>query len=770
MIRRLALISLGIAALCLAAPALWAEGEKRLVAVELSGTKTIARETILAKVETKPGNPYIEAVVNEDIRRIFSLGYFTDVKADLSDVPEGLKLTFIVKEKPTITAVEFKGHRALQAPKLRELVGIGNNTLYDPKKVKDGVEQIKAEYARRGFSSCAVASRIQTHEASNTATLYIAIDEGARMRIRRVWVEGNQAFSDGRIRSLLKTKTRRWIFLPSVYNEQVLTEDLERVRAFYRKNGYQDVAVSRQAYADSSGRGVDVLFNISEGLQHRVGQVGVAGNLLFPEREIRLTLTLKPGSIYTDDGLQEDLRRIKQYYGDRGHIHAEIVPEPQLDPATKRVNLTYRITERELVYVNRVEIRGNLQTKDAVIRRELRIYPADSFNGARIRKSVERLYNLGFFEDVNIETEPAQAADREDLIVKVKEAKTGSFSFGGGFSSVDRLVGLVELEQRNFDWRNWSAFTGAGEDLRLRVEIGSSRRYYDVSFTEPWIFNQPVSFGVDLYNRTHLRSSTAGLAFDERTFGSGVRLGREFADTLQTGLSYQFYTTKISGINNAASADLRAEEGTKTISVVGTSLGWDKRDNRLEPTQGYFVFGSADVAGTLIGGDRDFYRLQAGASNYWSHAERFVLESYARTGLVQAYSSSKEVPIFERFFSGGSSTVRGFRERRVGPLDPLSNDPIGGEATLTGTLEEVMTIMKNEHGKPILRGSVFFDVGNVWRRVHDYGHSFKAGTGVGTRVNTPIGPVRLDLGFPITKEERGKSRRPQFHFNISRGF
>jgi outer membrane protein insertion porin family len=663
-----------------------------------------------------------------------------------------------------------EGSRFLRRQRLLDLLAVAQGQLYDPRKVKEGIDQITAEYARKGYSQAQVVSRVQVNEASNTATLYVLVDEGPRMRISQILVEGNQAFSDRRIRKLLKTKRRHWIIRAGVYDEKVLEEDLERIRAFYRKHGYQDVQVSREVLRDPSGRGLYIHLKLEEGLQHRVGQVAVDGTVLFPEREVRQVIALKPGAVYSDDALQEDLRRIKQYYGDRGYIHATIGPDPQLDPTSKRVNLTYHITEHELVYVNRIDIQGNLRTKDVVVRRELRTYPGEPFNGAKIRKSIDRLYNLGYFEEVNVDTEPTKEKEREDLIVQVKEAKTGSFSFGGGFSSVDRLVGLVELEQRNFDLLGYPTFTGAGQDLRFRAEVGTVRRFFDISFTEPWIFGHPLSFGVDLYNRTRLRSRNLGLAFEEEQRGAGIRLGKEFADMVNVGLSYQLFRTEISDIVEEASADLKAEEGRNLISEVGTSVSFDKRDNRFDPTRGYFMFASADLAGGLFGGDKDFVRFQAGASGYVPHVERFVFESRLRAGIVDAYGDSSEVPIFERFFGGGSGTIRGFRERRVGPRDPPSNDPIGGESTLVGTVEEVMTIVKDERGKAILRGSVFLDVGDVWRRVDEFGESFKVGTGIGARVNTPIGPVRLDLGFPVTEPDGDEGRKPRFHFNISRSF
>lgn len=739
-----------------------------MLEVEVRGTQAIATDTCLAQMQTRPGMPYLEQIASEDIRRLYALGYFTDVRIDTESIAGGVRVVVTVKEKPSLKAIEIEGNRRLPTPRIRELLGVAPGQLHDPRKLKEGIEQVKAQYRRRGYSQAEIESSASVDEAANSATVYLVVDEGPRMRIRKILVEGNLAFPDQKIRSVMKTKRKHW-FSSGVYDEQVAGEDLERVRAFYRKHGYQDVAVTHEVLAGPSGDWLYLHLTITEGLQHRVGQIAVTGTVLFPEHELRQLLVLKPGSVYNTEGLQDDLRAVKQYYGDRGYINAEVMPESRLDAATKRVDLTLRIVENELAYVNRVEVRGNLRTKDVVVRRELRVYPGQPFDGAKIRRSVERLYNLGLFEEVSVDTQPTETPNHEDLIVEVKEAKTGSFSFGGGVSSIDRLIGMVELEQRNFDITNFPTFTGAGQDVVFRIEAGSVRRNFDLSFTEPWIFGYPLSFGVDGYSRTRLRSRNLGLGYEEEKRGGGIRLGKEFTDTLRLDTNYQLFRTEISDIVEEASADLKAEQGRTDISVAGTVLSWDTRDNRFDPTRGGLVFVGGDLAGGLFAGDRDFFRLQGGAGYYLSHFKRFVLESRIRSGIVNEYSDTAEVPIFERFFAGGANTIRGFEERRVGPRDVTSNDPIGGEALLVATLEEVMTIVKDERGKAIVKGSAFLDVGNVWRRIDDYASSVEVGTGVGVRVNTPIGPLRLDLGFPVTRLGDEK-RKPRLHFNLSRAF
>jgi len=497
----------------------------RVVSVEVEGTRTIATETCVARLQTRPGSPYLEHIVTEDIRRLFALGYFTDVRVETQSVAEGLRVIFRVTEKPALGEVAAEGFRRLGKDKILQLLGLKAGALYDARLLKEGLDRVKAEYRRRGFARVEAASSTQVDASANTVTVYVVIDEGPRMLIKDTLVEGNLAFSDARIRKVMKTKRRQW-FIRGVYAEQVLEEDLERIRAFYRRAGYQDVQASSEVAAAPEGEGLYLIVTIAEGLQHRIGTISLAGTVVFPEREIRQVLTIKPGSVYQQEALQETLRAIKQYYGDRGHINADVAPDIQLDPDTKRVDVTFRITENELVYVHRVEVQGNLRTRDVVIRRELRIHPGQPFDGKLIRRSIERLYNLGYFEEVNVETAPTDAANREDLLVKVKEAKTGSFSFGGGFSSVDRLVGLVEIEQRNFDWRNWPTFTGAGQDLRFRVEAGPFAGISTCRLPNPGSLLAPSHSGLMRSAGRGCAAKTSAWPLRSRAWGARCAWGR----------------------------------------------------------------------------------------------------------------------------------------------------------------------------------------------------------------------------------------------------
>jgi len=345
-----------------------------------------------------------------------------------------------------------------------------------------------------------------------------------------------------------------------------------------------------------------------------------------------------------------------------------------MDLTSNKVNIVYNIVENNITYVDKIKIRGNVKTRDLVIRREMRIKPGERFDGEKLRRSKERLQNLGFFEDISYDTEDSDVPDRKDLVVDVKETKTGAFSFGGGYSTVDKLVGFVEVEQKNFDWKNFPYFTGAGQDLKFRASFGSLSQGYDLSFTEPWIFDYPVSFGFDLYKRTHERDSDVGYGYDENVTGGDLRLGKELSEYVKGNLTYRNETIDVGDVSDTASQDLRDESGVNTISSMEFGLSYDSRNNIFDPLKGDYLSGLWSVAGGPLLGDKDFWKFFGRASHYTPLFHASVIETRVRAGLADSYGDSKKVPIYERFFTGGADSIRGYRERKIGPLY-VSNDP-----------------------------------------------------------------------------------------------
>ena len=347
----------------------------------------------------------------------------------------------------------------------------------------------------------------------------------------------------------------------------------------------------------------------------------------------------------------------------------------------------------------------------------------------------------------------------------MKETKTGEFSFGGGYSSVDEFIGFAQITQKNFDLLNFPYFTGDGQSLAIRAELGTVRSNYDVSWTEPWIFDYPVSFGLDGYRRTHFRRTHVGYGYEEVRTGGDARLGKEFMEYFRSDLMYKLENVGISNIADAATQDLKDEEGDNWISSIVLGTQFDNRDNVYSPTRGIIAGISLENAGGPIMGDKDFLKGFLWTNLYFSPIKNIVFEIKGRAGLADSYSDTDKVPIYERFYAGGANTIRGYEERRVGPRDPASNDPVGGDSTLIGNIELSFPIYEK-----VIKGAIFYDIGNVWEDIGDFAQgSYKMGAGVGVRVKTPIGPVRLDWGYPLSDNNDDK-KEGRFYFSMSHGF
>jgi outer membrane protein insertion porin family len=739
---------------------------KNVTAVEIKGNKSISDAVIFSKLKTKIGSPYQENIVSDDLKRLYLTGFFADVKIDTEDYKEGVKVIITIKERPVIEKVSFAGsRRSISDAKLKETVKSKAGRHLDYPTLTEDVAAIKGLYEKKGYGRVQVADNVALDETTNKASVSFEINEGKRQRIRRIYVEGNAHFSDARIIKVIKTRWA-WMFNPGILKEDVLKEDIDRIKSFYQNNGFIDVKADASSTIDPSGRFIYVTYTIAEGKRYYVGTLEIKGNKDLAESQIRAKVTESlPGKIFKPDGLKKDVNDIQGLYFDRGYISALVNATTSLGEQGT-VDIAVSVTENQIAYVNKIKVRGNVKTKDVVIRREVRLKPGERFDGEKLRRTKERLQNLGFFEEVSYDIEDTAETNKKDLVVDVKETKTGMFSFGGGYSTVDKLIGFVEIEQKNFDWKNWPYFTGAGQDLKLRTSFGSVSQSEELSFTEPWLWDYPVSFGFDLYKRVHKRESDVGYGYDEDVIGGDIRLGKELSEYLRGDFTYRYDRIKITNIDETASADLFAEQGVNSVSSTEYGLTYDSRDNVFNPTKGDIVSGSIQVAGGPFGGTKDFWKSYDRVSHFFPLWHGSALELRGRLGIADAYGSSDRVPIYERFFTGGAYSVRGYHERKIGPLDPSSGDPLGGDSLLVGNIEYTYPVLD------FLRLAAFYDIGNVWAKSGDIGSGgFKAGTGVGFRLKTPIGPIMLDYGIPLNKEpgedKRGNGR---FHFSMSQSF
>lgn len=746
------------------------EPSKKIIKyVDVRNNKTVSSATILSKLKTKRGDEFLEKVVNEDVKRLYLMGFFSDVSVSIEELGAGeAGVIFAVTEKPPLTAIKFTGNRLYREKKLSTIVKSKLNEFSDERSLKQDAGAIEDLYKKAGYPWVKVNYRIDVDQQTGSAAAVFIIEEGTKAVVRKITILGNSAFTDKRLAKVMKSRTSGF-FRSGVYKKDVIDDDIERLKHFYKKEGFLDVEANCETVTKEKKRKkwLELVVRIEEGRKYIAGDMKMVNNAVFSEEELKALLKMRPGETFTEAALHEDVAVIQEHYFDKGYIMAKVKPDTVLNIETDRVDIIYTISEGEICYVNKINIKGNSKTKDVVVRRELRIFPGEKYDGAKLKRSKERLYNLGFFEDITFDVEDTAVPDKKDMVVEVKESKTGEFSFGGGFSSIDKLIGFVEIEQRNFDLLNFPTFTGDGQDLKVRAELGSVRKNYLLSWTEPWFFDHPVSFGFDLYASEREKSGSTGYAYDESREGGALRFGKEFGEYLRGDLVYRLERVDISDLSAEASQALKDEEGQKTISSVFLQLTKDTRDNKFNPSRGGIVSGSVDVAGGLVGGDRDFAKF-FNSNSYYSTIGPFVLELKLREGVVASYGDSDRVPIYERFFAGGTYTIRGYKERDVGPQD-VSGDAVGGGSMVIGNAELTFSIVDN------LKGAFFVDAGNVWASPDSNPKGgtttsgIKVSVGTGVRIKTPIGPVKLDLGFPVNADEwqDGKAR---FHFSMSRGF
>lgn len=741
---------------------------RTITVVEVKGNKAISSETILTKIKTKVGDPFSHVVLNDDLKRLYATEFFTNVTIDVDDRDGGVAITFIMEEKPVIEDIEFIGNKAFRAPKLKAAMKSKPDDMLNLSMLASDINELRNMYIKKGYPLVDITYKLEVGKELNKAKIIITIDEKSKVKVKTVTISGNKCIRSKEILKVMGTKPASWLwFLQSgIFKEEVFQEDLEKIKSLYDDKGFLDVELIPKMDYGKEGEELNITIEVKEGKQYLTGDIIIKGNLVLPEKDVRRKIKMKSGKNFSNRALREDAMEVKQLYNHYGYMNASVDIERSLNSATGNVDIIYNIDAKELVYVGKIEIRGNSKTKEVVARRELRIFPGQKFDGEKIKRSKERLYNLGLFEDINFDTEETDDPNVQNLILNLKETKTGEFSFGGGYSSIDFLIGFVEVTQKNFDIMNFPSFTGAGQRLDIRAELGMVRHNFNISWTEPWIFGAPYSFGFDLYQTAHKRQSDIGWAYDESRLGGDLRLGKELTDYLRASAVYRLELIDIENVDDGASQALQDEEGKNTISSIMFELTQDTRDNIYNPSKGYILSNSIENAGGFMGGNKTFLKGTGTAAWYHTFFEKVVLELKVRGGLVTPYGDSDTVPIYERFFAGGANTIRGYKERSIGPRDPGSNDPVGGEALGIGNIEFTFPIYEK-----LLKGAVFYDVGNVHAKAEDFltGGDLKSGAGVGVRVKTPIGPVKLDWGYPLVQNNNDK-REGQFYFSMSHGF
>lgn len=736
----------------------------RNIEIQYAGPESISRERILANLATQVGQPFSQFAVEQDIRALYATGLVSNVRIFAEPFEDGAKVTVLVQGKPFVSEIFIEGAEQIPMNRVRREITQKVGEALSEERIADDRQKILKLYQDRNYTDVEVTYDIREDARNNTAAVTFRIQEGPRLIVRRIDFVGNDSILPKDLRAAMPTKTRNLLFF---FNKsgRLLPEQIEQdkaaIRSLYQSRGFADARVTDfQVARLEDNTGVVITITVEEGIQYRVNNVTFEGVSVTTPEQLAGMLTMGPGQLYTPQGLNADIRTIRDYYGTQGYVDLLLIPEilPS-DPGA--VDINYRLDEGVQSYLNLINIQGNTRTKDRVIRREMAITPGDVFDTTLVDVSKQRLQNLNYFSRVDTMPQDTLVPGRKDLNVIVEEKRTGSFNFGAGFSTIDSLVGFAELQQTNFDLFNWPKFTGGGQRFRIRGQYGIRRSDFVIAFTEPWFLGYKLSFGVEGYYR---EASFLSPVYDQRNYGAAFQFRKALTPFLAARAEYRIEGIEIYDVDTSdAGQVIQDAAGFYTKSAVLGGLTWDSRDSLFLTRRGELIEFTAFVAGGGLGGDVQDYGISIEAAKYWSLPWDFIFLLKGQVAVVDSWGGSDDVPLFDRLYLGGANNMRGFDFRDVGPKDRFGN-PIGGNSLAYGTAEITFPIISR------VRGAFFTDWGYVNADAYDWGFSnVNADIGIGLRVDLPIGPVRFDYGYPVINDQfNGSSGK--FNFNIGYQF
>jgi outer membrane protein insertion porin family len=734
----------------------------RSIDVQYTGPGTVSKERILAQMRTKVGQPYSDQVVEQDIEALYKTGSVLNVRIFAQPEGDGVKVIVAVQTRSIVREIEIDGAERVKAKRLRKEIKLKLNQPVNEEQLEQARQKIIEVYQGRGFNDVTVQFRVDPiDEKRGTSRVVFTVNEGAKGAVRQIRFEGNEHFSERVLRKQMKTRGKTLISFVDKsgrLDEVQLEQDLDKIREWYQNHGYIDVAIKDVRRERGEKGPMIITIVIAEGPQYHVGKIAISGEKVTTEEKIRALLKMKEGSVYSPKALHDDAKAVADAYGSGGYVDLVVLPEgAPAGPA--RIDVSYKIEEGSRSFVQRINISGNTRTKDKVIRREVLVAPGDVFNTVRVDVTKKRLENLGYFSKVETYPEDTGIPGRKDLTILVQEKRTGSLSFGGGFSTIDKLVGFAELTQGNFDLLNWPAFTGAGQKFRLRIQYGTQRKDFILTLTEPYFLDRRLSLSGQLFfNEANYLSAE----YDQRNYGFSIEARKPINAYMYATLGYRLQDVDIFNVDPSASEVIQQAKGSTVESEIFTSLVFDRRDNPLLTRRGQRVTLSPYVAGGFLGGDTQIYGWDLEGSQYFPFWWDTILLINGEVATVDTWGGGDIVPIFDRLYLGGSNNLRGFPFREVGPQDH-NGEPIGGQSMARATVEYTFPIIVKA------RGAIFYDTGFNNSDAWSFGFNHIASDiGIGIRLDLPIGPLRLDYGWPLQRD--GYNGGGRFNFNVGYQF
>ena len=737
---------------------LFAAESDRIARIDVVGNERIDRGVVTNAVKSREGDVYDPGKIGEDLKSIYKTGYFSDVMVDVKDTDMGKVVTFVVVERPAVNVIYISGNKKVKTEDIRDKLKIKTGTILNLDKVNDSIAEIKKLYASKGYYAAKVTYEIETEGGYRTALRFV-IEEPQKAYVRKITFSGNNHLKAAQIKGVMRTKEKgifSWFTGSGTLDEEVIDEDRKQIEGLYHDNGYvkakvgtPDIVISRD------GKTISITIPLEEGNEYKIGELQFNGDIVFDQAEMTKKLKSKVGKTFRSSLFQEDITTLTDLYQDKGFAFADIAPLTAIDDENRLVNITFDIAKGSEVYFNRINIVGNIRTRDKVVRRELKVAEGDLYSSSKLKESKRKLTNTTYFKSVDLKTVKTDEPDLVNLDTVVEEKPTGTISMGVGYSTYEKAMVTGGISQENI--------FGTGQKVYLNGSLSSISHLYDLTYVQPYTFDTNIASAFNVYNLEQI--------FPTYLFsgdGGSVTESRFLTDYVSASLSYAYGTNSVTRVASNASSYLLRQEGTSTTSSITPGVLYNSIDNILNPMKGTIASMSEQIAGGPLMGDEKFFKTIISWGRYFPYKWDTTFFLRGTAGTARQYGGVP-VPVFDNFFVGGIDTNRGFNYGAASTHDPVTGDVIGSTNELFFNSEWIFNIWKPAG----LKGDIFFDYGKGFDNMIGFLEPLRPAAGFGIRWYSPMGPIRFELGFNLDRNTSPSlprlAREPLTVFNFSMG-
>jgi outer membrane protein insertion porin family len=705
-----------------------------IVEIQIKGNQRIEEDAIRRILKIKKGDVYNQKEISDELKSVYAMGYFDDVRVDASTDAEGKIIIFMLKEKPTVRSVLVEGNTwVYDDDEIIENLTLRKGSILNINTLQSDMRRIEELYKEKNFYNVKVKFNVYARK-DNQADIEYEIDEGQKFLIQKIEFVGNSAYSDEDLKDEMDTSEENmfsWITSAGELNEESLNQDMAKLTAFYHNNGYVRARVGEPDVRFEES-GIEITIRVVEGAQYKIGEVNLAGDLIIPAEQLMEKIKIVEHEFFNRDTLRMDVIALSDIYADEGYANVDIAPRIKQDDENSVVHITFEIAKGQQVYFEDITISGNHRTRDKVIRRELQVYEQELYGGQRLKRSIRNLYRLDYFEDVKVDTVKGSAEDKMKLRINVKEKNTGAFAFGGGYGNVESFFATASISDRNL--------FGRGQTLELKGTLGSKTTRYQLSFTEPWLFDIPLVFGASVYSWYYQYAT-----YDKDSIGGNVRLGYPLIDYSRILLTYTYDISNIKNVDDDASPSIKKDKGENIKSSISPRIRYDSRNDIFHPTEGSMHTITYEFAG--LGGTVGFNKILGDTAWYLAFYKEIVGVLHGRAGYVKQLEG-KTLPDYEKFYMVGLNGLRGFERDDLSPRDENGSE-IGATKYVVGNAEIRVPLFPQAG----LYGFGFYDTGNGWSEDEDPQlDDLRQSAGIGFRWRSPMGPISLAYGWILDRE------------------